>query len=85
MYDTGTQNKVRYLFFFVGVGLFLVFDCVNSPVERIALSGNHCSENLGLLNLQMLETDLHQSHLLTPHLQNKERHQGLNEIPLMVC
>lgn len=50
--------------------------CVNSPVERIALPGYHRPENLGLLNLQMFESDLHESHLLTPHLQNNDKHQN---------
>lgn len=43
-------------------------DAVISPVECVALSRPHGSENLHLLLPQVLEAGLHQSHLLTPHL-----------------
>lgn len=53
--------------------------CVKSPVEREALSGCHSPEDLGLLNLQMCESGLHQSHLLPPHLQNKRQTSRLKQ------
>lgn len=42
-----------------------------SHAECVALPGQHGSKNLHLLLTQMFETGLHQTHLLTPHLQKK--------------